>query len=221
MFPGVEYKPMKAPDLKAFVLDIQRFGFTDYRKERLLQAVGRFCAALATHYLRYGADIPEFTGAAWMAINDAIGHYDPNEKGGFCTLLAFWLRHHYDNVVYKYFIQNKRYPQDKLNIKLESLNRRIFYDDESTELIDKIEDPKSGAEIEQIQNVSLINSIVKKSYLSKNEKEFLRLSLMPESPTLEEIGIIKGCSREYARQVIFKIVKKLRETAKNEKRNTV
>lgn len=216
MFPGVEFVPFARHDLNRFVLDIQRLGFTPWRKMRLLQAVGRFCQGAAIPYtLKNNADITEFTGAAWVAIQKAVNHYDPEQKGGYLTLLAFWLRAEYNAVIYGFYT-TKKYQQDKLEITLESIYRKV-YDHEDLELIDTIKDPNGGAELASIENKIVIDSIIQNSGLTKNERDFIKLFLTPESPNYSEIATIKNYSKEYARQLKEHSIKKLKKTVQNER----
>lgn len=215
LFPGVDYLPMNSERLKNFILDVQKFGFTSWRKMRLLQAVGRFCQAFAIPYtIRYGADITEFCGAAWVAINKTIGHFDPKENGGFLTLLAFWLRAEYNGVIFTNYT-NKRYSNDKVNISFESIYKTIFDDDERTTILDTIKDTQADDEQKRQEQRIEILSISKNAFLSKRENDFLSLFIAPEKFNLSEISSIRNTSREYYRQIKNSTIKKLRTAAKN------
>ena len=225
LFPGVEYIPMKPDNLRAFVYDIKNFGFTPCRKTRILQAVGRLCSSLAVLYVKkYGkkVEIGEFSAPAWFAIENAVDHYD-FEPGGcsFATLLIFWLRHEFDQVIFRNVIP-ARYNGDKNAIKFISADNPINNDPDGLKIIDTLGDETTAQELERVKIKRTLDEIFINADLDEKSKDIvLKYFGLNDFAgiDLETIAKNMGVSKERVRQIKNRALKILKMAAKtgNEK----
>ena len=215
LFPGIEYRPMQKQELRDFVHDIQRMGMTEFRKNRLLQAVGPFCNGFAIKWcLRYGVDdIREFSGAAWQAIENAVNGFSQAHESSFLLYLAFHIRAQYNAVVFANYTAIRFYG-DKHPIKFESLDRPIS-DGEGATLMDIIGDDSALEKTERKDQRRLIAHLFNKAKLNDLQREILlqNFGLGGVEYDLEIIGNANGHTKEWARMKIKNALKKLREKA--------
>lgn len=219
LFPGIEYMPMKPDNLRAFVYDIKNLGFTPYRKRRIIQAVGRLCSTLAFHYVKkYGGkvEIMEFSAPAWFAIENAVNHYD-FEPGGcsFVTLLVFWLRHEFDQIIFRNVIP-ARYSGDKSALKFVSTDKPLNDDPDGLKIIDTLGDESTVEELENIKKKRLIEEIFLNADLDEKSKDVVRryFGINDRSGIdLESIAQTIGVSKERVRQIKNRAIRRLRTAA--------
>ena len=214
---AVEYRPMKPKELGLFVLDVQRLGFNDFRKKRIMEAVWPFCCAAALNYCKkYRVyDIREFSGAAWLAIYSAINGYSIND-GSFLLYLGFHLRAQYNSVVNRNYT-SYRYSGDKHPLQFISLETPIDKDGE-LKIIDTVKDDSTIEEIENRETINDVNKML--STVNEKEAEFIRdvFGFGGCCIDLETMGKRSGRTKEWARQKRNGILQKLKEQ-KEQKQN--
>jgi len=216
LFPGVEYIPMKPDNLRAFVYDIKNLGFTPYRKRRILQAVGRLCSTIAFLYVKkYGGkvEIKEFSAPAWFAIENAVNHYD-FEPGGssFATLLIFWLRHEFDQIIFKNVIP-ARYSGDKSALKFVSADKPLKNNPDGLTILDTLGDENTAQELESVKIKRTLDEIFLNADLDEKSKDVVLKYFGINDFSgidLESIAKTMGVSKERIRQIKNKAIRHLR-----------
>lgn len=207
MFPGVVFNVMKAEELKNFVHDIQNMGMTDFRKMRLLQAVGRFCAGVACKYcLTYRIDdIKEFSAASWCAIIDAVNGFDQDAQNGFLVYLAFHIKAQFNKVVYRHY-SNIRYHGDKYALRFDSIFEPVNNaEHDGQTILDTIGDSTTLDEIKGIELKEDIERIFDKTGTPENERQILRDYFGVNGAKTDLDTIATRCgnySKEWARKKI-------------------
>ena len=221
LFPGVPCRQMKPEQLRAFISDIQNFGFTPQRKMRLLQAVGRLLSTLAFDYsVRYGGKIEpvEFCGAAWLAIASTVEHYDSGDPdgGSFTTLLIFWARHEFDKLIYRN-INNKRYSGDVSNLQFVSIDKPVTAAPDSPRIIDTLGNSETEQELERLESRHRLKMIFKNARLSERYKKVIDKSFgLDDGVPIDNdaIGQNMGLGRERVRQIRKSALRRLQAAAR-------
>lgn len=224
MFPGVDYKPFKTMQgLNAFVFDIQRLGFTDYRKKRLLEAVAPFCInAAKTYAMTNKLELKEFAGAAWLAITDTLNHFDPTCNIPFLALLQYWLKHYYSRVIYKMNMGGKRYSNDRNPAHVVSLETPIDETGKLT-LMDFAGDNTGAEKAQQLEQRRHVENLIKATKLSPRESKVLMdFYGVNELETGTDLQVIADClsiSKERVRQLKYNAILKIKDFIKEQKEN--
>lgn len=215
LFPGVEYRPMPADKLRAFVHDIQRLGMTEFRKMRLLQAVGRFCNGFAVQYCKkYNIEnVHEFSAAAWIAIVNAVNGFDQEQENSFLLYLGFHIRAEYNSVIYGNFV-SIRYNGDKFPVKLESLEQRNS-EGETFNLLELVGDSSTADNVERLERRRGLEILMNRAELTDMEKKFITehfgINTDGFEMTLEDIGNKMNRSKECIRVKVKRALKKMRK----------
>lgn len=220
LFPGVPYLPMKRADLNKFALDVQRFGFTPWRKVRILSAVGRFCGAVAFKYsTRYELDIKNFCGPSWQAICKAVEHYEYDNKGGFSTLLAWWIKATFEKFLSQENIVGHRYHGDKYARQTVSIFSPVGSakdgDGNETQLIDILPGEDGGEQLENIFLKKDVEKLLEGSELTDRQKDILKQSFGIGDGVQNEFKTIAkqhGISPERVRQIKINTIRRLKNS---------
>lgn len=215
LFPGVEYRPMPADKLRNFVHDIQRLGMTEYRKIRLLQAVGRFCNGFAVQWCKnyHIEDLHEFSAAAWVAIVNAVNGFDQEQDNSFLLYLGFHIRAAYNRVIYEN-LGKMRYSGDKYKIVFESLEQRNS-EGETFNLLELVGDSSTADNVERLERRRCLEILMNRAELTDMEKKFITehygITQDGFEMTLEDIGNKMNRSKECIRAKVKRALKKMRK----------
>lgn len=215
LFPGIKYNPMKTADLKNFVYDAQRLGFTDFRKRRLLEAVAPFCAGVALDYcMKYSIEnVAEFSAAAWVAIENAVNGFSQDFNNGFLIYLAYHLRAEFNKVIYTNF-SNIRYYGDPYKLDLVSIDKKIEGIEGGATLLDVLPDETTRHDFEKMDARRSVEMMLNNSNLTQLQKNLIRERFGLENGVdfeLDTIGEKYKRSKEWVRVKIKKALNKVRE----------
>lgn len=155
----------------------------------------------------------------FLALVDAYEHYNP-EKGGFTTLLPFYLRKHFRNwcASLSGWTRHQYNEATKNNIRVESLNRIVYSDDagsDGIELGDLIPDPDDyfAELVDRLYIESLHGKLDKLlNRIKPQEKEAIRLRYYKEK-SVEQIAEIMGLTDSRIGQILASGMRNLRQEA--------
>ena len=155
----------------------------------------------------------------FLALVDAYEHYNP-EKGGFTTLLPFYLRKHFRNwcASLSGWTRHQYNKATKNNIRVESLNRIVYSDDagsDGIELGDLIPDPDDHfAELVDRLYIESLHGKLDKllNRIKPQEAEAIRLRYYKEK-SVEQIAEIMGLTDIRIGQILASGMRNLRQEA--------
>ena len=154
----------------------------------------------------------------FLALVDAYEHYNP-EKGGFTTILPFYLRKHFRNwcASLSGWTRHQYNEAAKNGIRVESLNRIVYSDDpdEGTELGNLIPDPDDHfAELVDRLYIEGLHGKLDKllNRLKPNEAQAIRLRYYKEK-SVEQIAEIMGLTVSRINQLLANGLRDLRQEA--------
>lgn len=154
----------------------------------------------------------------YLAVVDAYEHYNP-EKGGFTTILGFYLKKHFHNwcASLSGWTTHQYREAAQNNVRVESLNRIVYSDDpdEGTELGNLIPDPDDHFTdlVDRLYIEGLHGKLDKLlNRLKPNEAQAIRLKYY-KNKTTEQIAEIMGLTVSRINQLLISGLRTLRQEA--------
>lgn len=155
----------------------------------------------------------------YLAVVDAYEHYNP-EKGGFTTILGFYLKKHFHNwcASLSGWTTHQYREAAQNNVRVESLNRIVYSDDagsDGIELGDLIPDPDDHfAELVDRLYIESLHGKLDKllNRIKPQEAEVIRLRYYKEK-SVEQIAEIMGLTVSRIGQILASGMRNLRQEA--------